>query len=157
MTLADLLAGGTILTDGAWGTQLQAQGLPAGHRPDVWNLTDPARVEKVARSYVEAGSRIILTNTFQANRYALRDHAPDAFAINRAGAEISTSTRAVMGTALSRRGARVGQARARAVRRRHSTSDSSASAMGAPSAGLPPPWLQPQPPGSPATWTSADV
>ncbi len=86
MTLDDLLAHGPVLTDGAWGTQL---GHPAGHRPDVWNLTDPDRVGKVARSYVDAGSQIILTNTFQANRHALRDHAPDAFAINRAGAEIS--------------------------------------------------------------------
>lgn len=89
MTLPDLFADGPVLTDGAWGTQLQAQGLPAGHRPDLWNLTDPARVEKVARSYVDAGSQIILTNTFQANRFALRDHAVDAPAINRAGAEIS--------------------------------------------------------------------
>lgn len=89
MTLAELLSAGPVLTDGAWGTQLQTQGLPTGHRPDLWNLTDPDRVEKVARSYVDAGSQIILTNTFQANRFALRDHGHDTFAINRAGAEIS--------------------------------------------------------------------
>jgi methionine synthase I (cobalamin-dependent) len=87
--IAEFVAHGPVLTDGAWGTQLQARGLPAGHRPDLLNLTDPDRVGAVAQSYVDAGSRIILTNTFQANRFALRDHASEVAAINRAGAEIS--------------------------------------------------------------------
>ncbi len=87
--IADLVAHGPVLTDGAWGTQLQARGLPPGHPADLWNLTDPDRVTAVAQSSVDAGSRIILTNTFQANRFALRDHAGDVAAINRAGAEIS--------------------------------------------------------------------
>jgi methionine synthase I (cobalamin-dependent) len=87
--IAELVAEGPVLIDGAWGTQLQAQGLPAGHRPDVLNLSDPDRVAAVAQSYVDAGSRIILTNTFQANRFALGPDAADVTAINRAGAEIS--------------------------------------------------------------------
>jgi 5-methyltetrahydrofolate--homocysteine methyltransferase len=53
-----------VVTDGAWGTQLQAQGLPTGGCPDAWNLCYPDRVEAVARAYVEAGSQIVLTNTF---------------------------------------------------------------------------------------------
>jgi methionine synthase I (cobalamin-dependent) len=84
----ELLAHGPVLTDGAWGTQLFARGLPRGERPDLWNLTHPGEVEAVARAYVEAGSRVILTNTFQANRFALGDSA-DVTAINRAGAAIS--------------------------------------------------------------------
>ncbi len=79
---------GPVLTDGAWGTQLLAQGLTAGESADRWNLIHPDRVESVARAYVGAGSRVILTNTFQANRLALR-RADDVAAINRAGAEIS--------------------------------------------------------------------
>lgn len=80
-----------ILTDGAWGTMLQSLGLPVGDCPDAWNLSHPARVEQVARAYVEAGSQIILTNTFGANRITLERHglADQAAAINRAGAEIS--------------------------------------------------------------------
>ncbi|MGD0650908.1 MAG: homocysteine S-methyltransferase family protein, partial [Verrucomicrobiia bacterium] len=58
-----LLAQGLVVTDGAWGTQLQARGLAAGEFPDVWNLTRPENVAEVARAYVEAGSRVILTNT----------------------------------------------------------------------------------------------
>jgi len=79
------------VTDGAWGTQLQAQGLPNGACPEAWNLQHPDRVEAVARSYVEAGSRVILTNTFGANRIALARHGweGEVAAINRAGVAAS--------------------------------------------------------------------
>jgi 5-methyltetrahydrofolate--homocysteine methyltransferase len=63
--------GRATVTDGAWGTQLQAQGLPPGACPDAWNVEDPPAVEGVARGYVQAGSQVILTNTFRANRFAL--------------------------------------------------------------------------------------
>ena len=66
-----------------------ARGLTPGQLPDLWNLSHPDRVEAVATGYVDAGSDVILTNTFQANRFALRDPAHDVAAINRAGAEIS--------------------------------------------------------------------
>ncbi len=87
-TLVDeLVARGPVLTDGAWGTQMLARGLPPRQLPDAWNLTDPEQVEAVARSYVDAGSQVVLTNTFQANRFALGD--ADVAAVNRAGVEIS--------------------------------------------------------------------
>lgn len=97
--LADLLAQGPVVTDGAWGTQLQARGLPQGESPDHWNLVHPERVEEVPRAYADAGSQVVLTNTFQANRLALEGHglADQAVAINRAGVEISR--RAVAGRA----------------------------------------------------------
>lgn len=87
----ELLKNAPIALDGAWGTQLQARGLPVGACPDAWNLDQPQHVESVARAYVEAGSRIILTNTFGANRFVLERHglAAKAAEINRAGAEIS--------------------------------------------------------------------
>lgn len=86
--LSSLLAEAPVVTDGAWGTELQARGLAAGECPDLWNLSHPELVEEVARGYVEAGSRVILTNTFRANRIAIGDHA-DVVAVNRAGVEIS--------------------------------------------------------------------
>ncbi len=90
-TLQGLLAHAPILTDGAWGTQLQAQGLPIGACPDAWNLEHPELVERVAQAYVQAGSRLILTNTFGANRLALERYglAEKVAEINRAGVEIS--------------------------------------------------------------------
>jgi len=86
-----LLSRGPVLTDGAWGTEFQARGLEGGECPDYWNLTHPDRVEEVARAYVEAGSQVILTNTFRANRVALGGHglAPQMREINLRGAEIS--------------------------------------------------------------------
>ena len=95
MAQADLIRrlteAGPVLTDGAWGTELQARGLAAGEVADVWNLTHPERVEEVARAYVEAGSRVILTNTFRANRVALAqlDEGAPAAEVSRAGVEIS--------------------------------------------------------------------
>ncbi len=61
----------TIL-DGAMGTQLQALGLPLGGIPEVWNLTEPEKVTQVHRSYVEAGTEVVYTNTFGANRYKMK-------------------------------------------------------------------------------------
>jgi methionine synthase I (cobalamin-dependent) len=89
--LEKLLAAGPVVTDGAWGTQLQARGLGIGEFPDLWNLTNAAKVEEVARAYVDAGSQVILTNTFGANRIRLAEtgRAGEAAAINRAGVEIS--------------------------------------------------------------------
>ncbi|MGO9111335.1 MAG: homocysteine S-methyltransferase family protein [Thermoguttaceae bacterium] len=90
-TLETLLSHGPVVTDGAWGTQLQSRGLPVGACPDAWNLTRSEEVEAVARAYVEAGSRVILTNTFGANRFILARHdlADRVVEINRAGVEIS--------------------------------------------------------------------
>jgi methionine synthase I (cobalamin-dependent) len=80
-----------IITDGAWGTQLQALGLGLGELPDAWNLSFPERVAEVARAYAGAGSDIILTNTFRANRISLAAYGLDGRVedINRAGVEIS--------------------------------------------------------------------
>ncbi|MBI2946974.1 MAG: homocysteine S-methyltransferase family protein [Verrucomicrobia bacterium] len=69
--IRQLLSRGPVLTDGAWGTQLQARGLPIGEMPEGWNLSHPEDVCGVARAYVAAGSRIILTNTFGGNRCRL--------------------------------------------------------------------------------------
>jgi 5-methyltetrahydrofolate--homocysteine methyltransferase len=86
-----LIAQGPVLTDGAWGTQLQARGLAPGEVPDLWNLTRPDAVAEVARAYVEAGSQVILTNTFGANRFRLAESgcADRVREINEAGARLS--------------------------------------------------------------------
>jgi 5-methyltetrahydrofolate--homocysteine methyltransferase len=92
MTLIEqLIAGGPVVTDGAWGTQLFARGLDPGDVPDSWNLSHPDRVEEVGRAYVEAGSQVILTNTLRANRLTLAAYglAEKTVEINRAGAAIS--------------------------------------------------------------------
>jgi len=89
--IQELLARGPVVTDGAWGTQLQARGLALGEFPDAWNLTHADRVAEVARAYVDAGSHVILTNTFGASRYRLGEHdlGADLLKVNLAGVEIS--------------------------------------------------------------------
>lgn len=91
MNLRDLIAQRPLLADGGWGTELQKRGLTEGECSDRWNLLHPDRVTAVARSYVEAGSCVILTNTFRANRVALVPHglAEETVAINRAGVILS--------------------------------------------------------------------
>ncbi len=86
-----LVAQRPVMTDGAWGTELMAQGLGAGDCPDAWNVQFPDRVLALGRTYVEAGSRVILTNTFGANRIALARHglADRTREINQAGVELS--------------------------------------------------------------------
>jgi methionine synthase I (cobalamin-dependent) len=90
-TLEKLLSSGPLVTDGAWGTQLQSQGLPVGACPDAWNLSHAEAVEAVALAYVEAGSQVILTNTFGANRFILARHdmADRVVEINTTGVQIS--------------------------------------------------------------------
>ena len=58
-----------ILLDGGMGTMLQAAGLPLGQLPELWNITRPEAVSAVQRRYAEAGSKVLYTNTFGANRY----------------------------------------------------------------------------------------
>jgi 5-methyltetrahydrofolate--homocysteine methyltransferase len=86
-----LISDGPVVTDGAWGTQMQQRGLPSGQSPDGWNLSHPDVVEEIPRAYVEAGSRVVLTNTFRGNRVALKAAglADHVVALNRAGAAIS--------------------------------------------------------------------
>ncbi len=71
----DLLGeGGPILADGAMGTMLFANGLQFGDPPEVWNLTQPDVIRRIQRGYLDAGSRIIMTNTFGGNRLRLGLH-----------------------------------------------------------------------------------
>lgn len=88
--LSEWLAAGPLITDGAWGTELQKLGLEPGTVPDAWNLTHPERVAAVARGYADAGSQVILTNTFRANAIAMQSRsASELDAINRAGVMLS--------------------------------------------------------------------
>jgi 5-methyltetrahydrofolate--homocysteine methyltransferase len=73
------------------GTQLQAAGLEPGHCGEAWNLDHPDRVVKIQRAYAEAGSDLLLTNTFGASRIMLNRHgeADRTVAINRASVAIA--------------------------------------------------------------------
>ncbi len=89
--LEKLLSDRPVITDGAWGTQLQARGLPVGELPDHWNLTHPEQVQAIAHDYCNAGSQVVLTNTFSSSRINLERYglADQAYDINKQGAALS--------------------------------------------------------------------
>lgn len=59
------------LLDGAMGTMLQAAGMGLGERPEIFGVHHPEILERIQRSYVDAGSRVIYANTFGANAHKL--------------------------------------------------------------------------------------
>lgn len=74
-TLDSLLAEHRILVaDGAMGTTLFSLGLEGGGCPELLNQEQPDLIEKVHRSFIEAGADIILTNTFGGNARRLALH-----------------------------------------------------------------------------------
>ena len=86
-----MLADGPVITDGGWGSQFLELGLAPGELGDAWNLTHPDRVEAIPRAYAAAGSQVILTNTFSANRITLTGHGLEGRIqeINESGVAIS--------------------------------------------------------------------
>ena len=67
-------SGEPILADGAMGTQLHARGIPFDACFDELNLSQPELILSIHREYLEAGARIIETNTFGANQHKLSSH-----------------------------------------------------------------------------------
>jgi methionine synthase I (cobalamin-dependent) len=89
--LQDLLAErGVLLADGATGTNLFAMGLETGDAPELWNVDHPDRIAANYQSFVDAGSDIILTNTFGGTHYRLKLHdaAHRVHELNVAGVKI---------------------------------------------------------------------
>ena len=80
-----------LIADGATGTTLQKAGLPAGTAPERWNLENPDAVRALHRGYVEAGSDMVLTNTFGGTSVRLKREglAERTAEINRAAAAIA--------------------------------------------------------------------
>lgn len=65
------------MLDGAYGTMLQRSGMPPGACPEKYSLENPELLKDFHRQYVEAGSDIIQTNTFGANRFKLGEYGLD--------------------------------------------------------------------------------
>jgi 5-methyltetrahydrofolate--homocysteine methyltransferase len=80
-----------LVSDGAWGTFLHQSGLQPGECPELWNITHREDVFAIAKSYIDAGSDIILTNSFggspsKLEHYGLQDRTVE---LNEAAAAIS--------------------------------------------------------------------
>ncbi len=88
-TLGDLLATGKpVIADGAMGSNLMRAGLMIGEAAELLNVTKPDIVQQVHRGYIDAGSQIVLTNTFGGSRISLtrQDVGDRTVELNTAGA-----------------------------------------------------------------------
>ena len=81
------------MSDGATGTYLQAHGLEPGGCPEEFNLSHPEVVRGMAQAYFGAGSEMVLTNSFGANRFMLGKygHGDKIAEVNRLAAEHARS------------------------------------------------------------------
>ena len=80
-----------LLADGATGTNLFDVGLQTGDAPEPWNIDHPDRIERLHQGFIDAGSDIILTNSFGGNRFRLKLHGNQSQAdkLNQSAAEIA--------------------------------------------------------------------
>lgn len=90
-SILDELERGPLLADGAMGTLLYARGVTFEQCFEELNVTQPALVAEIHRSYIDAGAQIIETNTFGANRFKLEAHgmADRVAEINTAAVELA--------------------------------------------------------------------
>ena len=95
MKFTDALGKKLLFFDGGMGTMLQSAGLKPGEIPDLWNITNAEKVMAVHRAYAEAGSNIIITNTFGCNDLKLAGSGYTAFEI--AAASVRNAKAAISG------------------------------------------------------------
>ena len=67
MKILDYLKENILVLDGGTGTLLQSAGLPTGELPERWNISHPEVIKNIHKSYFDAGSNVVCTNTFGAN------------------------------------------------------------------------------------------
>lgn len=79
-----------LLTDGALGTNLFTMGLQTGDAPELWNIDYPERIADLAQQFIDAGSDILLTNSFGGTCYRLKLHNAEqrVYELNHAAAQI---------------------------------------------------------------------
>lgn len=71
MEIKEFIKDNILLFDGAMGTMLQKEGLKLGENPEILNITHPEIIKKIHKLYIEAGAKVITTNTFGANEKKL--------------------------------------------------------------------------------------
>ncbi len=83
--------GEILVSDGAMGTFLQANGLKPGECPELWCISHPQVVKGIAEAYIAAGADIVETNSFGGNAYKLHPFGLDGRVaeLNRAAATLA--------------------------------------------------------------------
>lgn len=94
-SIFDLIEKGTVLLDGGMGTELIARGFPQGACPESWNVEKPEIVKQIHTSYFNAGSDVVLTNSFGGSKIKLDAYGlgEKCFELNRAAATIANEVK----------------------------------------------------------------
>lgn len=94
-SIFDLIQQRIVLLDGGMGTELIKHGFPQGACPETWNVEKPEVVQKIHTSYFEAGSDVVLTNSFGGNKIKLSSHGLEkrCYDLNRAAATIANDVK----------------------------------------------------------------
>jgi 5-methyltetrahydrofolate--homocysteine methyltransferase len=94
-SIFDLIEKRIVLLDGGFGTELIARGLPQGACPETWNMEKPEVVKEIHKSYFDAGSDVVLTNSFGGSKIKLESYGQGdrCFELNRAAAQLANETK----------------------------------------------------------------
>jgi 5-methyltetrahydrofolate--homocysteine methyltransferase len=90
-SIFELMKERIVLLDGGMGTELIKRGFPQGECPELWNVEKPEVVEEIHRSYFDANSDVVLTNSFGGNRIKVSAHGLEkrCYELNHAAAQIA--------------------------------------------------------------------
>lgn len=96
-TILDLIRKRRVLLDGGFGTELIRRGFPQGACPETWNVENPEVVKEIHKSYFDAGSDAVLTNSFGGSAIKLALHGQDkrCYELNKAAAAIAAEVKPV--------------------------------------------------------------
>jgi len=85
----------TVLLDGGMGTELIKHGFPKGVCPESWNVDRPDVVKLIHKSYYDAGSDAVLTNSFGGSEIKLAGVGlgKRCYELNRAAASIANEVK----------------------------------------------------------------
>lgn len=72
--IEQLSKGKILVSDGAWGTFLQAKGMQPSECPESWNISHPDEVLDIAMNYVKTGADMVETNSFGGSRFKLEKY-----------------------------------------------------------------------------------
>ena len=67
MNVLEYMKSNILYLDGGMGSLLQAFGIKPGEHPERWSVSHPEVITKIHKDYFDAGSNVVLTNTFGAN------------------------------------------------------------------------------------------
>ncbi len=94
-TIFDIIREKIVLLDGGFGTELIARGFPQGACPETWNVEKPEVVKEIYKSYFDAGSDAVLTNSFGGSKIKLESYGQGdrCYELNQAAAQIAKETK----------------------------------------------------------------